>query len=73
MLDVHHISDMHKKNKKVGELIFNPVIDNQSVYFNPRHDHPDSAQMQNVLRPYAWYVCKGTREVQERDLSLGWR
>jgi len=38
MLDVHHIADMHKKNEKVGELIFNPVIDNQSVYFNPRHD-----------------------------------
>jgi hypothetical protein len=34
MLDVHHAADMHKKNENVGELIFNPVTDSQSVYVN---------------------------------------
>jgi hypothetical protein len=34
MLDVHHVADMHKKNENVGELIFNLVIDSQSVYLN---------------------------------------
>jgi len=76
MLAVHHVADMHKKNENVGELIFNPLADSQSVYLNsfkPNDPHHDTIQtppkMQNVLRPYAWYVCKGTREVQERDLS----
>jgi hypothetical protein len=80
MLDVYHAADMHKKNENVGELIFNPVTDSQSVYLIslnrtilimvPSRLHP---KCKKYSCPMPWYVCKETREVQEKETSIGWR
>jgi len=80
MLDVHHAADMHKKNENVGELIFNPVTDSQSVYVNsvnrtilimiPSRLHPKCKMYSGPMR--GMYVKELVR-CKKRAYPLGWR
>jgi hypothetical protein len=79
MLDVHHAADMHKKNENVGELIFNPVTDSQSVYVNsvnrtilimiPSRLHPKCKMYSGPMR--GMYV-KELVKCKKGAYPLGW-